>query len=144
MDKQLASYFFEQASTAFAFLVSEHGFAVPQLRIDESIQFAFVSFKGRNVAVECILDERESDVECKIAHVVDGRITRCYDYDERGVRVRDGIASILQRRGVRDRLFERVGDLGLKDRIRVTLSDYARMLRKHGGDILADSPGALL
>jgi len=50
---------------------------------------------------------------------------------------------LLERRGVRELLFTKTGHLELHDKITTTLSDFAQMLKEHGGDILADSPAAL-
>jgi len=143
MNKQLAKYFFDEASKAFAFLVNECNFAPPRLEVEESINFAYVTFMGKNLAVECVLDERESDVTCKIARVINGRKTHHYAVDEKGMRVREALSSLLRRRGVRERIFTQVQGLEFCDRIKVTLADFAHMLRTHCADVLADSPAAL-
>ena len=143
MDQELAEYFFAAAARTFDFLVKEYSFASPDLEVNNKIDFATVTFMGKNLAVECILDEREADITCKIARVIDGKKTTHYAVDENGVRVREGLFHLLQRRGVRERLFTSTGDLKLHDEIKTTLSDFAQMLKKHGGDILADSPAAL-
>jgi hypothetical protein len=64
MKKELANFFFDETARIFVFLVNEYSFAPPQLKIDDEIHFAFVTFVGKNLAFECILDERESDVTC--------------------------------------------------------------------------------
>jgi hypothetical protein len=143
MEQQLAKHFFEEASKAFAFLVNEHSFAAPQFTIDERINAASVSFFGKNLAIECILDEREGDIDCKVAYIIEGKRTQHYAVDETGARVREGLASLLRRRGVRERLFQPVGDLELREQIRVTLHDFASMLKRHGQEVLNDSPTAL-
>ena len=143
MDQQLADYFFDEASRAFDFLVKDYSFAPPQLEVDNKINFATVTFMGRNLALECILDEREADVSCKVARVSGGKKTPYYAVDDNGVRVREGLFHLLQRRGVRESLFTKVGGLELRERIRITLGDFAQMLKKHGQNILADAPDAL-
>ena len=143
MDQQLAEYFFAEAAGTFDFLVKDYSFAPPDLEVNNKIDFATVTFMGKNLAVECILDEREADITCKIARVINGKKTSDYAVDENGVRVREGLFHLLQRRGVRERLFTKTGNLELHDKIKTTLSDFAQMLKEHGGDILADSPGAL-
>jgi hypothetical protein len=143
MDRALAEYFVEEASKAFGFLVAEYGFAGPTLEIDERIHFAFVTFMAKELAVECILDEREADITCKIARVVGGRKTPHYSVDERGLRVREYLSTLLAetRRGpVR---LTKVTGLDLWRRIPITLGDFARMLKEHGQDILRDSPEVL-
>jgi len=143
MDQQLADYFFAEASSTFDFLLKDYSFAPPQLEVADRIDFATVTFKARNLAVEAILDAREADVSCKIARVFDGQKTSYYAVDDQGVRVREGLFSLLNRRGVREPLFTPTRDLELRDKISVTLGDFARMLKKHGAEILADSPDAL-
>ena len=78
MEKQLANFFFDEASRTFAALVNEYSVAPPRLKIDDEIHFAFVTFMGKNLAFECVLDERASDVTCKIARIVNGRKTTYY------------------------------------------------------------------
>jgi len=143
MDHQLAEYFLDEASKAFAFMVSEHSFDAPRLQVDDKINFAFVVFMGKNLALECVLDEREADIDCKVARVIGEKRTTFYAVDEAGTRVREGLTSLLRRRGIRERLFEKVGELDLRRRIKVTLGDFASMLKKHGEEVVNDSPTAL-
>ena len=143
MNRELANYLLERAANTFAFLVTEHSFAPPTLETDERINFVTVTFKGRNLAIECIFDERESDIDCKVARVVDGKKTDAYAVDENGVKVREGLASLLRRRGVRQKLFRDVSQLDLKERIAVTLADFADMLKTRAEDVVNDSPNAL-
>lgn len=143
MNQELSDYFLQEASSAFAFLPDAHGFAAPQLLIDDVSGFAYVVFRGKNLTVECILDEREGDIDCKVARVIGGTKTAHYAVDEDGVRVREGLASLLRRRGVREPLFRKVGDLDLSQRIRITLQDFAAMLQRHGDDIVGDVATAL-
>jgi hypothetical protein len=98
---------------------------------------------GRNLAVELILDQRDEDIDCKIVKVVNGKKADAYDIDDRGRRVREGLANLLMRRGVREPLFTKVGKLNLREQIPITVRDFATMLRRHGQDVLADSPTAL-
>jgi hypothetical protein len=148
MDKQLANYFFAEASKAFAFVVADHSFAVPQFEVNDKINFTFVTFMGKNIAIECSLDEREGDIACIINRVIGGKKVETYldtldERDKHGVRVRVYLRKLLEQRGVRERLLTRSGGLELRDRIKVRLADFAQMLRKHGKDILDDSPSAL-
>ena len=143
MDQELANYLLDEASRTFDFLVKDYNFAPPQLEVDNKIHFATVTFMGKNLAFECILDEREEDITCKIARVIDGKKTPYYAVDDNGVRVREGLFHLLTRRGVRERLFRNIGGLDIRDKIRIAFEDFAQMLKNHGQDILADSPGAL-
>jgi hypothetical protein len=143
MDQQLAEYFFKEASKQFAFLVKQYSFAAPGLEVDNRFNLATVTFMGKNLAVECMLEEREGDIECKVARVFDGKKTSYYAVDENGVRVREGLSSLLRRKGVQENLFRRVTGLLPRERINIILEDYAQMFKKYGHDILSDSPTAL-
>ena len=143
MDTQLANYFFSAASNAFQFLTIDKHFALPTLDVDDQINFATVTFLGKNVAIECILDERDEDVDCKIARVVDGAKVLDYAVDKTGKRVRESLAALLRRRGLRDRIFHDVKGLALRYQITIILEDFALMLRTHASDILNDSPTML-
>jgi hypothetical protein len=148
MNEELARYFFEEASRAFDFLVKQHSFAAPYLEVDDAIHFAYVTFMGRNLAIECSLDGREGDVACVVAQIKDGkkttyRHTSDDGLDDRGVRVRENLFFMLRRRGVSGRLLSDISGLDARERIRVTLGDFASMLLKHGRPVLDDSPAAL-
>jgi hypothetical protein len=143
MDKQLANYFFMEVSKIFTFLATEHNFASPQIKIDDDIDFAFVTFMGKNLAIEFILDERENDIACKVARIISGEKTSYYAVNKSGVRVRTALSNLIRQRGVREPLFTKVTGLDIREQIKITLADFAKMLIKHGQDILGDSPTAL-
>jgi len=143
MDAELANYFFEEAAKAFDFIVRVGSFAPPQFEIDGRIPFAYAIFRGRNLALECSLDERDEDIDCKVVRLIDGKLPVEYAVDSNGVRVREGVYSLLRRKGVRERLFTQVTGLGLRDQIPITLGDFARMLKNHGSEIFSDSRTAL-
>lgn len=119
-------------------------FAGPQFEVNDNVHFCFVTFVGKHLAIECSLDGREGDIACIIARVVDGKRATFYDaideLDETGARVRVHLDSLLRRRGVRERLLTPSGQLPLRERIKVRLADFAMMLRKHGQEVLSDSP----
>ena len=143
MNIKLANYFREHVQRVFSFLVSEYGFEPPVLVIDDRIHFAFVTYMGKNLAIELILDEREEDVDCKIARVLEGQKTHHYERDDEGVLVRTGLYTLLVARGLPEQFFRGVGGLDLCARIPRMLEDFATMLRKHSQEILRDSPSAL-
>ena len=143
MNRDLAQYFFDECDKALAFVVKDHNFAPPQLEINDKINFVFVTFMGKNLAIEMILDERESDITCKIARVFGGKKTTHYAVDENGIRVREGLFNLLRRRGVRERLLTRVEGLDFREQIKVMLTDVVHMLKKHGQEVLSDSPTVL-
>lgn len=148
MDKSLADLFVAETCKAFAFLVTERSFAAPQHQVDDKTHFVFVTFMGKNLAIEFSLDWREGDIACAINRVMDGTMLDTYldaldERDRHGTRVRESLTKLLVRRGVRERLLTPVVGLGFHDRMEATLGDFARMLEKHGQDILDDSPKAL-
>lgn len=143
VDPALARTFYEEAKKALSFLVEKHSFGDPVLTIDEAIGFAIVTFMGKNLAIECLLEEREADIDCKVSRVIDGKKTSYYQCDENGDLVRESLSSLLRRRGVRARLFTGVAGLSLPEAMPIILSDFARMLQQYGRDILEDSPTAL-
>lgn len=143
MNEHLSNYFFEETSKVFSFLVDEYSFANARLEIDNKIHCAFVLFVGKNLSIEFILDERENNIDCKIARVIDGKKTIFYAVDNKGLRVRESLSGLLRRRGFKDRLFSKVGGLEIHELIKITLADFAQMLKKHGLDVLSDSPTAL-
>lgn len=113
MDKQLANYFFMEVSKIFTFLATEYNFASPQIKIDDDIDFAFVTFMGKNLAIEFILDERENDITCKVARIIGGKKTSYYAVNKSGVRVRAALINLIRQRGVREPLFTKVTGLDI-------------------------------
>jgi len=142
-DNQLADYFAREVARTFDFLVSEHGFSSLGLSVDGRTHLAEVIYVRQNLGVECILDAREEDVDCKVFRLIDGRKPKHFDVDDEGRVVREGVWNLLTRRGVRAKLFRGAGHLAFSERIPQTLEDFAQMLRAYGKDILEDSPEAL-
>jgi hypothetical protein len=143
MKQELTNYFFEQGSQLFEFLTIEYLFAQPSLEVNEKIDFVIVTFMGKNLAIELLLDQRAEDITCKIARVFNGQKTPCYAVDENRIRVRESLYSYVRRHGIRNTLVTKVTNLDLQQRIQVTLSDLANTLKKYGKNILSDSTTAL-
>lgn len=140
MQIQLVELFFEIVSKSFQFLVDEHGFTPPLYEVDEKASLAKVRYFGKNLAIEFLLDRREFHVDCKIVRMINKEVATDYAVDKHGQLVRTSLSSLFRKRGVRERLFRNVGSLTFEERMRIMLDDYAQMIRKHGHDILADSP----
>ena len=140
MNAALLETFRDQAEKLFAFLPSDCGFAPPKMAVDERSLLAVVTFKGQNLAIQLLLDERGQDVDCKVARVSNGEVAEHYGRDETGKLVRESLFEMLTRKGVRAGLFTKVSGMPLEERIPVTLEDFSRMLKQHGKDILSDSP----
>ena len=140
MEKKLSNDFYKETSKIFEFLVTDHSFGKPNLEIDNKINFASVVFFRKDIAFECILDERESDVTCKFVKVVNGQKVTDYAVNDKGERVRDDVASILRRKGIRERLFTELNKQSeIEDMIKIVLFDYAEMLKKFDKDLLINS-----
>jgi len=107
-------------------------FKPPTLEINRLIHFATVTFTGTNLALECILDEREAWVEFKVARVVNGVKAQDYAVDQNGNRVRDNLFLMLQRRGVREfgLKSEHLAEQEIPEMFRIKVNAYASLLRK--------------
>lgn len=142
MDSNLANEFLDACNHAFGFLVSDHGFQPATIEVNSRIQFVTVSYTGRNVAVECIFDKNESWVEVKIARVLNGVRPADYAVDSSGRRVRESLYPLLIRRGVRGFGPREKGlsEKPIGEMFRIRLGKDADLLKRHGADIIGDSP----
>jgi hypothetical protein len=140
VNRELRDYFLQEVAKAMGFLVTRHHFVGPEYETDEDIHFARVSYSRENLAIECVLDEREEDVDCKVVRMKGGRRLVGFAVDEKGQLVRQRVSTFVRSRGAPEPLFRKVGNLSLRQRIPITLNDYARLLKNHGQEILADSP----
>ena len=132
MDTELSQLFFKETSNIFRFLVTDYSFSQPKFEIDEQIGFVIVTFMSREIAFECILDESENDITCKVVKVMNAKKVNNFSVNDKGERVREDLASLLRRKGIRDRLFtKRNEQIRLEDEIKIVLSDYAQMLKKY-------------
>ncbi len=141
MKTELQQLFFEEVEKNFDFLQPK--FKGPFPRLDAKTGGFYVMFMGTNLAIEFILDEREEDIACKISRVINGQPTSYYAVDAHGRLIRGELSHLLLAHGIRDKVFTRVTGLSLKDRISITLGDYARMLEKYGQMVLDDDPAFL-
>ena len=141
-NSELESFILSETKEVFNFL-GQYSFSAPRFHIDQQIHMVTITFVGENLAIEIIFDKREQHLECKIARVTNGKVASEYAFDENRRKVREDLASILRQRGIREKLFRNVSKLELKEQIRITLEDFASMLKIHGEHILKDSPEAL-
>ena len=96
---------------------------------------------GSVLAVECVLDERERQVDLKVALLQNGKPPHDYAFTSDGQRVRDHVTEVLIRRGVRGFGFKRVTDSGdLQSLWRQILANYAHLLKTSGEAILSEDP----
>jgi hypothetical protein len=145
LDKRAAQKFELECERAFGFLVTSYGFAPATIEIDTQIHFVTVTFNGKNLALECIYDERESCVEVKVARVLNAVKATEYAVNAQGERVRERLLTLFLERGVRSVGLkdEGLGRRPLDEMFQIKLNVYADLLRVHGKDILADSAAAL-
>jgi hypothetical protein len=125
----------------FAFLVDQ-GFTRSATTRDPKTGLTTVAFLGRHIGVECVLDAREHEVDCKISRLVKGALPQEYALNARGERVREGLLHWFYRRGLRYIDFT-PPSLPFAERMLAILRDHARMLREHGQPVLEDNPRAL-
>lgn len=143
MISEIEQQFIDAAQELFSFLVESHSFAGPYIEHDAKTGFVTIFFVGKNLAVECIFDPREKDVDCKIAKIVNGKIAEDYSVDYKGDTVRLSLAKLLRNRGVNDRLFTKVSGFSIEDRLKITINDFVNMLKNHGADVLKDDANFL-
>lgn len=129
-------------ATHFSFLKSERGYraAAPDPNQLAGI-FAFV-FIGSSTGVECSIDFRESNIDCKICLLHNGRPPTDYAIDANGVRIREGVSALLRRRGIRERLFTKVTGRTFAERIPVIVGDFGSMFQRYP-ELLGDFPTVL-
>lgn len=143
MKATLQSVFQQSVREQFSFLVDEFHFKGPFYHEYPYIGRTEIVFLASNVAVECVLDEKDDFVGCYVSKVIDGEIASPGLRDTNGMIVRK-LLSTLAPAGVGSTthpLFTRVTGLGLLERIPVKLSDEARVLKLYGKSVLTDSHG---
>lgn len=138
MKTELQRLFLEEVQKNFGFLQPK--FKGPFTQLDIKTGIFTVVFIGTNLAIEFILDERDEDIACKISRVINGQPAPYYAVDPQGRLMRAGLHYLLLAHGIRDKVFTRVTGLSLRERIPITLGDYARMLQKYGQRVLDDDP----
>lgn len=140
MKTELQQLVFEVVQKDFGFLPAEGKFKGPYPELDAKTGVFTVMYMNTELAVEIILDERDEDISCKVSRMIDGQPALDYAVDAHGRLVRGSLFHLLRAHGIRDKLFTRVTGLTLKDRIPITLRDYARMLQTYAQMVLDDNP----
>lgn len=143
MKTELRRTFHEIVRVNLGFLLAEGRFTGPYPELDAKTGIFTVVFTGTNLAVEFVLDERDEDITCTVARMVDGQPALDYAVDTHGSLVRASLPQLLRARGIRNKLFTQVTGLPLKDQIPITLRDYACMLQTYGQMVLDDNPAFL-
>jgi hypothetical protein len=137
----VVDYFIIECDRSFGFLVAEYGFSAPSVETEPGV--VIVSFYKGEIAVECVLDKRDEDASVMIVHLVDGKKPPVYRVNEKRQVVREYLSMLLTLRGVKEITYEEPEGYRKMPRaqalFRKSLTGDARLLREHGGDILAGS-----
>ncbi len=136
MKTELQRLFLEEVQKNFGFLQPK--FKGPF--VSEGYCSLKVVFLGDNLAIELVLDEREKDISCYIARVIEGNPAPHGFVDPVHGRIRGHFYSLLLEHGFRGKLFTLPPGLSIKDQIPLILSGYASALKKYGQRVLDDDP----
>ncbi len=145
MDHELQQLFREMVEREFTFLIETGHFRGPIPHQPWPLMpILYLTYIGKNLAVDLILDEKDEYVTCEIRRVIDGEPMQHVDLHRR--RTSEYLISLLAERGVPEDEI-RIGPmkrrgrrLSLKAQILVLVPHYARLLRKYGREILEDNP----
>lgn len=133
--------FLTECNNALWFLVEKHHFSGPEVDADSNL--VHVSFFKGDIAIQCILDEREEDVSVKVVRLEHGKKPNVYRTNEKGEVVREYLTQLLIRRGIRDIKFDDSPNFRQLSKRRANyrkaLKGYAGLLQKYGKDILDGS-----
>ncbi len=133
--------FLEECYSAFGFLIDDYGFTKSEVKVDKGL--VYILFFKKEIAVECILDEREDNVSVKIIRLENGKKPDVYKKNDSGKVVREYLTQLLIRRGIRDLKFEETEDMSRLSKRRAnyrkSLAGYARLLREYAQDVLDGS-----
>lgn len=143
MNTGVANQFFEVCSEALSFLVTEHGYKPPVLKIDQGVHFSYVIFMGKRIAIECIYDERERMVEFKVAQMIDGEPAKNYEADKSDRRIREHFFFLFRGRGATKSDYKtayRRQYASVYEKFKVEIQLFSDLLKKYGQDILEDDP----
>lgn len=131
--------FIKVTEEKFSFLL-EKGFTGPVLR--EVWPETMIYYIGRNVAIECVLDEKDFFAGCYISKVVGGQPVQVHAKNKLGVRVRFLIHTwVTEQSDVPDSFYKKVSrKMTWEEVIPIRLDNDQRMLQEYGQIIIDDSP----
>ncbi|MGB9872787.1 MAG: hypothetical protein ACPLYD_14170 [Anaerolineae bacterium] len=136
MKTELQRLFLEEVQKNFGFLRPK--FKGPL--ISEGYLSLTVAFVGENLAIEFVLDERDEDVSCYIARVIEGKPAPFWSVDPQGKRVRGHFYALLVDHGFRGKLFTVPPGLSFREQIPIILAGYKQALQEYGKKVLEDDP----
>ena len=141
LSEKIVKFFLDAVAKEFRFLVEEYGFSEPKTNLYAvEIKYVYMLwYMGKNVALEFSIEWIDLSIACFVVQLIDGVIPEGWNFDKTGNLVRDRIASWILDKGITEKLFTRQSsDLSIEERILLEISDYVRMLREHGKQILED------
>jgi len=135
-----SQFLLAECQRTLGFLSSQFSFseAMP-FRHDNVLEIVFLK---SSVAIECIYDARDVDLELYVSRLINGKRPNVFRVDEKTGRVvRERLTALLEAQGIRDIKFDPLpGDpmkIGEQEYTRRALEAYARLLRAHGGSVLS-------
>jgi hypothetical protein len=151
MHDDLLSHFLGETQKYFQFLIDEHSFRGPKVKIYRPI--TEVRYSRSKLAVVVEWDEKDQYVDCHVVRLLPGRLMfswwlagdvvpwwlgggRCRNLD-------DLLDERARRRGTPAPPPAQLGGLSPREQLSGLLHEYATNLKNYGADILADSPNAL-
>jgi hypothetical protein len=134
--------FKNECEDVFSFLLTKHQFSGPT--IDAYPNQIVITYLKREVAIECLYDERDDDVTLKIVRLIDGKVPSAYRLTDDGVLVREYLTKLLIGKGIRDINFQeaviaRKNKRDRKEILRKELEGFARLLQLYGTSVLEGS-----
>jgi hypothetical protein len=139
MTTRTQEVFIKVTEEKFSFLL-EKGFTGPVLR--EVWPETMIYYIGRNVAIECVLDEKDFFAGCYICKVVAGQPVQVHAKNELGVRVRFLLSAwVTEQTDIPDSFYKKVSrKMSREEEIPIYLDNNQRMLQEYGQIIIDDSP----
>ncbi|MEN6308514.1 MAG: hypothetical protein ABFD91_12240, partial [Anaerohalosphaeraceae bacterium] len=95
-------WFIAECRQAFDFLVSEYGFAGPEVECDDTIHFMSVFYTKGEIGIECELDEREQHTSVLVYCLLDGKKPDAVYRDKNGRLVRQYLTLLLKKCGMKE------------------------------------------
>lgn len=131
--------FVKTAEEKFSFLLDK-GFKGPFLRYAWPISKIY--YIGRNVALECVLDEKDYYVGCYISKAINGQPVQTHALNDQGVPVRYLLhAWVSTHVSIPASFYTRVSrKMSRDEQIPIFLDTNLRLLKEYGQKIIDDSP----
>ena len=135
-----AQFLLAECEKMLGFLHSKFSFSEPRLFKHDNV-FEVVFLKN-SVAIECVYDARDVDLDVYISKLINGKRPSVFRLDQKtGQVVRERLTALLEAQAIRDiKLDPLPGDpmkIGEQEYTHRILQAYARLLEVHGDSILS-------